>query len=92
MVDTTAPETTVNGTALYDETGTVLSTGTEPATLSNGNTIEIEKKYAQSSYTLSGTVTDANFEYNAQNVVLKENGTEKTVSFIGGSYKRYTWK
>ena len=83
MVDTTAPETTVNGTALYDETGTALSTDTEPATLSNGNIIEIEKKYAQSSYTLSGTVTDANFEYSAQSVVLKENGTEKTVSFIG---------
>ena len=83
MVDTTAPETTVNGTALYDETGTALSTGTEPATLSDGNTIEIEKKYAQSSYTLSGTVTDANFEYNTQSLVLKENGTEKTVTFIG---------
>ena len=83
MVDTIAPKTTVNGSSLYDEDGNALSTGSATASLSTGTTIEIEKKYAQSSYTLSGVVSDSNFEYNSQSVVIKENGTEKSVTFTG---------
>ena len=76
-IDTTAPKTTVNGTALYEANGTAAE-----AVLSNGTVEEIEKKYAQSSYTLSGTITDANFE----SLVLKENGTTKTVTLTGSDW------
>ena len=76
-VDTTAPKTTVNGTSLYEANGTAAE-----AVLSNGTVEEIEKKYALSSYTLSGTITDANFE----SLVLKENGTTKTVTLTGSDW------
>ena len=76
-IDTTAPKTTVNGTALYKADGTAAD-----SSLSDGTVEEIEKKYAQSSYTLSGTITDANFE----SIVLKENGTTKTVTVEGANW------
>ena len=32
---------------------------------------------------MSGVVSDSNFEYNSQSVVIKENGTEKSITFTG---------
>ena len=80
-VDTIAPVTNVNGTALYE------ANGTTPVTeVTNGETVEAGTYYAQSSYTLSGVVTDANFEYSATSFILKENGTEKTVNFTDSGW------
>ena len=76
-IDTTAPKTTVNGTSLYKADGTAAE-----SSLSDGTVEQIEKKYAQSSYTLSGTVSDDNFE----TLVIKENGTAKTVTLTGSEW------
>ena len=87
-VDTIAPVTTVNGTALYESNGTTAVTE-----ISDGENVEAGTYYAQSSYTLSGTVTDANFECSAASFVFKENGTEKPVTFTGTgtSSEPYNW-
>ena len=88
MVDTTAPKTTVNGTALFEDDGTTAVT-----TLTDGTKEEIGKYFAQTAYSLSGSVIDSNFEYNAQSVMLKENGIEKEVTFAGSGTDEepYIW-
>ena len=87
-VDTIAPVTTVNGTALYESNGTTAVTE-----ISDGENVEAGTYYAQSSYVLSGVVTDSNFECSAASFIFKENGTEKPVTFTGTgtSSDPYNW-
>ena len=88
MVDTTAPKTTINGTALYEADGITAVTA-----LTDGTNEELGRYYAQTAYSLSGSVIDSNFEYTAQSLVLKENGVEKEVTFEGSGTAEtpYTW-
>lgn len=94
MIDTKAPLSTISGTSLYDSDGVSLVTpATNAAELTNGTTIDAGRYYAQTSYTLSGIITEANFENTTATLELKENGTTKNVAFTGNgtTASPYSW-
>lgn len=64
IIDTTAPKTSVKGTSLYKDDGTVLNTSTD---ISEDDDPIF---YAKSGFTLSGTITEENF--NKSLITFKE--------------------